>query len=227
MRTLAKMMRYNHMARAYFPSPEYTKSHSTDLIREDRRSLEHRRELAHPRGYEDETSRSVVPGLHSLARVAPPRDLDGARKSALKRVVDTIPNALVNIERIVQNRLAAAVLYIRAHNLIKEADEVSDSEINYLSSETVARATSFVSQMVAAAESLLRVLPLPRINPADEGSIDLYWELEDRDLLVNVPGDKKEDLTFFGESDVLGNLGGDVVGSIPAEHLVSWLTSPA
>ena len=44
-----------------------------------------------------------------------------------------------------------------------------------------------------------RSAPVPAINPADAGSIDIFWDLEELQLLVNVSADLDEAITFYGE----------------------------
>jgi len=78
-----------------------------------------------------------------------------------------------------------------------------------------------------------RALPAPAINPAYAGSIDLFWDLEQRQLLVNIPADPTEAITFYGEDDF-----GTVVSGkrltieeasnerrVQAEYLVPWLVA--
>jgi hypothetical protein len=43
------------------------------------------------------------------------------------------------------------------------------------------------------------VLPVPHINPCANGSIDLYWNNPDFNLLINVPADANASGDFYGE----------------------------
>jgi hypothetical protein len=54
--------------------------------------------------------------------------------------------------------------------------------------ETLSRATGFLQRLMIHAHSANLVgVGVPRIGPADRGSIDLYWEKSDRTLLINFP----------------------------------------
>ena len=67
------------------------------------------------------------------------------------------------------------------------------------------------------------LLPAPSINPADSGSIDLYWRVGGDTLLVNVPGEGSPP-TFFGRRKA----GTRISGTHPAAdgeftYLAQWL----
>jgi hypothetical protein len=71
--------------------------------------------------------------------------------------------------------------------------------------------------------SLGRELPVPKILPGPNASIDLHWKLPGFELLVNIPSDAAQPATFYGDdyrnSCIRGNLN-------PAEEvrgLVVWL----
>ena len=68
-----------------------------------------------------------------------------------------------------------------------ENDEESDDFVPY-TKETLERATGFLTrQMIHAHSARVVGMGVPRIGPADHGSIDLYWEKDDRTLLINFP----------------------------------------
>lgn len=88
-----------------------------------------------------------------------------------------------------------------------------------------------LERAISGAEGLLRtallrfgrVLPAPEINPAHEGSIDLFWQLEDRDLLINIPAPADAPCSFFGE-DIEGNtISGDAPILAKRIDLLAWL----
>lgn len=43
------------------------------------------------------------------------------------------------------------------------------------------------------------VLPVPKIGPGPEGSIDLHWKHQSRELLMNIPADANEPAAFYGD----------------------------
>lgn len=64
----------------------------------------------------------------------------------------------------------------------------------------------------------------PSITPGPDGSFDIYWRLNGRKLLVNIPADENASATFYGD-----NRDGDVVkGSLNTatgkQWLLTWLT---
>lgn len=81
-----------------------------------------------------------------------------------------------------------------------------------------------------------REMPAPAIDPADQGSIDLFWEMEDRRLLVNVPHGTDEPISFFAQDQTGFTMSGEIprAGSVSrsshlkererAVLLASWLT---
>lgn len=68
--------------------------------------------------------------------------------------------------------------------------------------------------------------PTPSISPSVCGSIDLFWELDDLSLLINVPVDPAKPQTFSGrrhdaKSKVSGTLASD---DMDLRHLIGWLS---
>jgi hypothetical protein len=68
-------------------------------------------------------------------------------------------------------------------------------------------------------------LPIPSIAPALAGSIDLFWELKDQTLLINIPADPASNATFYGrrrpDSKISGSL---AVDDVRLRHLTGWLS---
>lgn len=83
------------------------------------------------------------------------------------------------------------------------------------------RATEFLHAL--AVEHWLSIAP--SIAPAENGSIDLYWRLPDRTLLVNF-SPESDVASYFGRV-VNGDdtTGGYVQGRRNRQQLVAWLTS--
>jgi len=93
------------------------------------------------------------------------------------------------------------------------------------SEETWQRAIKLLREMSdlfwqAASEPL----PAPAIGPATDGSLDLFWELVDLTLLINVTADQSKHVTFFGRrlrnSKISGVLDQD---DAQPRHLTGWL----
>jgi hypothetical protein len=67
-------------------------------------------------------------------------------------------------------------------------------------------------------------IPAPKIGPAQEGSIDLLWEVGDRMLLLNIPEDSKEPASFYGEEGALDSIKGNLDTTGQSHWLLMWLT---
>jgi hypothetical protein len=90
------------------------------------------------------------------------------------------------------------------------------------SRETLTRATSFLRRhMIHAHAANLFDTGVPGIGPADHGSIDLYWEADDRTLLINFPANES-DANYYGKKP-----GSEISGRFdPSEaraDIVVWL----
>jgi hypothetical protein len=63
------------------------------------------------------------------------------------------------------------------------------------------RMRRFILRHAALTETCLRAtLPPPSINPADHGSLDVFWQLKDRQLLINFPQEESEPITYYGQN---------------------------
>jgi hypothetical protein len=66
------------------------------------------------------------------------------------------------------------------------------------------------------------ILPLPALTPGPDQSIDIYWDLEDRTLLVNVPNEPDVLAQWYGKSDKGLETKGTTVLDVSLAGLVSW-----
>ena len=90
--------------------------------------------------------------------------------------------------------------------------------------DTWDRATDFLQRLASAArERFSTVIPVPTIGPAEAGSIDLYWEMDGADLLINFPQDPGEPAAFYGERGEQGMLSGTVPRGSVRSELILWL----
>jgi hypothetical protein len=66
--------------------------------------------------------------------------------------------------------------------------------------ETWERAIELLLRMsdLLEEESFRNPIPMPKINPANKGSIDLFWDLDDCSMLINIPS-KEGFATYYGE----------------------------
>lgn len=90
--------------------------------------------------------------------------------------------------------------------------------------DTWQRAADFVlEQSRYARDCFRRSLGVPRISPADDGSIDVMWISDSAKLLVNFPRNSKEGATFYGANPEGGTVSG-MLGEKNRPDLVLWLT---
>lgn len=110
---------------------------------------------------------------------------------------------------------------IKAADFIVEiqSDEGVDDFVPY-SRETLSRATDFLKRyMIHANSANLLGAGVPRIGPADRGSIDLYWESADRTLLINFPSDTNV-ANYYGQKQKREISGRFESSEVPAELVV-------
>jgi hypothetical protein len=114
---------------------------------------------------------------------------------------------------------------INASKLILNLQQGWDDEsgIGY-SVETWQRAASFVKTQLFLARDRPGVrFSAPMINPADGGTIDVYWQLPDRKLLINIPSEAESKATFYGEAATGETIGGKIDLAEPSPQFMLWL----
>ena len=87
------------------------------------------------------------------------------------------------------------------------------------------RAIAFLRcQAEWAARHFSLALPAPEIMPLASGSVDLHWDTEEYELLINVPGDPKQPATFYGDDRGSQHVKGALVPEAADEGLLQWIT---
>ena len=88
---------------------------------------------------------------------------------------------------------------------------------------TLERARAFVVEQVPALWHIRhRSIPAPRVAPGPDGSIDLHWCIDKRELLANVPVSEEEVISFYGD-DPLTKVKGEVGVEADPAWLFEWL----
>lgn len=95
------------------------------------------------------------------------------------------------IYRLNKNVRMMSLLYMQFKNLI------NDFETAEISRNTMSRADDFLHTIAELADDIDVDIEFPRISLAEESSIDLYWELEGLDLLVNIDNDPEVGFSFY------------------------------
>lgn len=103
--------------------------------------------------------------------------------------------------------------------LLLEDDWDGEGSVGY-TLETWRRAATFLlAEATAFWELTEQNIPIPGIQPGPDGSIDLHWLLGKTELLINVPADADEAISFYGDN----SRGQKVKGSINANASNQWL----
>ncbi len=131
----------------------------------------------------------------------------------------TSPAAAIEEERrAMETEIAAADFVLNIENDM----EVEDFEP--YSKETLDRATGFLRRLMLHAHKANVVgMGIPKIGPADHGSIDLFWEKGGRMLLINFPA--AEDIANYYGKKAKSEISGRFEPSEAGAELVSWLVN--
>lgn len=63
----------------------------------------------------------------------------------------------------------------------------------------------------------------PDICPGPDGSIDLLWKLEDRELLINIPFDENALAEYYGDDLKINTIKGKLDFADKHEWILTWL----
>ena len=96
------------------------------------------------------------------------------------------------------NRLAQAIQ--RSRRILELGDDWDEEGSPGYSEETWSRAVEFltVSKRRYWKETKKPVL-VPTISPGPYGSIDLHWKTPNRELLINIPRNPEEPVSYYGD----------------------------
>jgi len=91
---------------------------------------------------------------------------------------------------------------------IKKSESILNLEENWdgegaesYTREVWSSATNFLWQLAEWAYIHLKlIIPVPRILPSDEGSIDLHWKTDKYELLVSIPSNTDEAIDYYGDN---------------------------
>lgn len=132
-------------------------------------------------------------------------------------VILTSPSAMIEEEqRAMETEITAANFVLSIENGIESDDFESYSQ------GTLDRATGFLRRLMIHAHTANVIgMGIPQIGPADRGSIDLYWEKNDRTLLINFPA--AENIANFYGKKAKSEISGRFEPSEARAELVFWL----
>jgi len=145
------------------------------------------------------------------------------RRLSLWDTPEKAPTTVVQFPPRRRDGIRSAVQSARA---LTELGENWDGEGSQgYSLNTWKRVKRFVLTHASVSESRFRAsLPVPTVNPADQGSLDVSWRLRDRQLLVNFPADETAPITYYGQNSTGNNtISGRTTGREHRLDLVAWL----
>lgn len=116
--------------------------------------------------------------------------------------------------------LNESISYIR--NLPQDWD---DDNAPKFKEETIRRTSELVREICHQIWEAEIEIPPPKIQHTSNGSIDINWESEKFELLINIPDDIDKSVNFFGEH--LGHPEDDIANRmnyvLVLEMIISWL----
>lgn len=98
-----------------------------------------------------------------------------------------------------------------------------------ISASTHDRAIALVKTIAAKHFNIAQAaLPVPRVGPALDSSIDLFWKLSHSSLLLNVPHDPSEAATYYGRRQNGTYISGSIVPNDPGSlYIAAWIADRA
>lgn len=88
----------------------------------------------------------------------------------------------------------------RARKILELGDDWDGEGSPAYTEDTLDRAAAFLTTHSEQFRRLYSLhLPVPKISPGPDGSIDIHWKRQSWELLVNIPADAKEMAVFYGD----------------------------
>ena len=111
-----------------------------------------------------------------------------------------------------------------SRTILRLEDDFDGGGSPHYSEATWQRAVQFVRlQWEEYVRLFCEPMPLPAIQPGPHGSIDVFWDTLEFDLLVNIPSDPNQEAEFSGDRNGKRKFDGTLNPTIPNRGLLSWL----
>lgn len=111
----------------------------------------------------------------------------------------------------------------QARTILKLADDWDEEGSPTYSKDTLDRAVAFLAAHSEQFEKLRLHLPVPKISPGPNGSIDIHWKRQSWELLVNIPADAHEMAVFYGDNYGEQKIRGSVDPNTFNFGIAAWL----
>lgn len=89
----------------------------------------------------------------------------------------------------------------RARHGVKSVDDLDGGDTDGYSMSTLDRAVAFLTTYLEEIWEKYGIrIPVPRMGPGPDGSIDIHWKQPTWELLVNIPADDSAMAVFYGDN---------------------------
>ena len=111
-----------------------------------------------------------------------------------------------------------------SRRILELEDDWDDEGSPGYTESTWKRATDFLlnDSLRLWQEYRIRV-EVPRILPGPDGSIDIHWRVNQRELLINIPASEGELASYYGDDQADGIIKGTLKTSARNQWLMMWL----
>jgi hypothetical protein len=160
-------------------------------------------------GNDEWTTRRVTKAVsieydYDIVLKLPPTTEDNLLNAKLNRILDTIHKSRKILDL--------------------ENDWDDDGSPGYKQS-TWKRATDFLLKNTSTLSKKCSICAdAPRVLPGPDGSIDLHWQVNKHDLLINIPADENQLATYYGDNNEGCIVKGTLDTSASNQWLMMWLT---
>jgi hypothetical protein len=129
------------------------------------------------------------------------------------------------IQRAAESALASLLREIeRSREMLTWGDDWDEEGSPHFEEATWRRAVNLLDRHARLLLDRGVILPTPRILPGPNASIDLHWETNQRELLINVPPEDAPS-NYYGETAGKNSIKGKIDPDKADLFLFSWLTT--
>ena len=112
--------------------------------------------------------------------------------------LDEIRNLFISINPDKEKKLGL-LLDARVKQILSLQENWDEEGAEKFSKDTLERVCSLLKAVFQDLWNEMIDIPFPLIQPVPDGSIDINWETENFELLVNIPSTPDELVNFYGE----------------------------
>lgn len=139
----------------------------------------------------------------------------------LQKIKDLITSIKIDKEQALEN-----LINERFNGILKLRKNWDDNDAETFQKETTIRVRKLLENIFQTLWDNLIDAPFPLIQPVPDGSIDINWETDIFELLINIPSNPSELINFYGEKinhpedEIEVRINYDLV----SQYVIPWLT---